>query len=132
MVTTTNKKWLYNISMFCKNESRKVYFLLSFFTCNSYYSQVNMVLNPSFEDLDSCNLLYTVTQAIDWTSLQPYPCTPLLFNTCGTNTADCGVPVYIHGGAYGFQWPRTGNGYIGSHVFTPPPSNSIPIGGVML
>ena len=83
-------------------------------------AQVNLILNPSFEQLDSCtNPSSVINMATHWNFLG---CSPVsLFNTCLTYTPNNGVPVHFLGGNQTYQYPRTGNGYCGMHNYTPPP-----------
>ena len=90
-------------------------------------AQVNLVLNPSFENLDSCgnNVIYA-DYAPNWKNITPYPCQSYVLSTCCTNTIYCGVPSYNGGsGPNSYQWPRTGNSFLALQVFSPPFPNTL-------
>jgi gliding motility-associated-like protein len=72
--------------------------------------QVNLVPNPSFEELDNCNVVEGNIDAsiIDWYSVNG---TCDLYNTCSTN------PIFIlPNSPSGFQVPKTGNGFVGMYL----------------
>ena len=118
----TNKKLLFKNKITCLTKNSKFFLLFFVFITNVNVGQVNLVLNPSFEQLDSCPNNYAYMDlAKYWTDLHPHPCSPIILNSCCTNTGYCGVPSYAGGGYYTYQWPRTGNGYIAMSVFSPPP-----------
>ena len=87
-------------------------------------AQINLVLNPSFEQLDSCgnNIIYADVAPF-WKNITPSPCASYILNTCCTNTTYCGVPSYNGGsGLNSYQWPRTGNGHLAQCVYSTPSS----------
>ncbi|MBK7816968.1 MAG: hypothetical protein IPJ60_04985 [Sphingobacteriaceae bacterium] len=81
-------------------------FLLSFFSL-FISGQVNLVPNPSFENVSMCpSALTQISLAAPW--FQAGTGTPDLFVACSTNT-DVGVPVNLLGN----QAPNTGDKYSG-------------------
>jgi len=92
-------------------------------------AQVNLVLNPSFEELKHCPTFLNQADSAkywDWVSpLSPnasaFSCKGELFNICGTYATGCSEPV----NDMGYQKPRTGNSYIGlTTIYSFPPSSS--------
>jgi len=76
-------------------------------------AQVNLVVNPSFEDLYGCPTNESqIDSAIGWsTPLGGGGGHPALFNVCCTNPPRCGVPsqaIY-----HSSQYPYSGEGYAG-------------------
>jgi gliding motility-associated-like protein len=117
----TNKKLLFKNKITCLTKNSKFYLLFFVFITNLIIGQVNLVLNPSFEQLDSCpHYQQYIDIAKDWKSVNPYPCIVLLYNKCSSNI-DCSVPENFNGGGFNYQQPRTGNGYVGMENFSPPP-----------
>ena len=88
-------------------------------------SQVNLILNPSFEILDSCPTSENqISRAKYWNNLDnnsANDCWGLLIHTCCINPMYCGVNAYVFGGVV-HQFPRTGNGYCLLENFSPPSS----------
>jgi gliding motility-associated-like protein len=86
---------------------------------------MNLVIDPSFENNDSCNNLLFIKGTKTWHSLDstnnvaPFVIyTPVYMNLCDTNTGMLGsLPVEYHCGT-SIMYPRTGNGlyYINYHV----------------
>jgi hypothetical protein len=76
-------------------------------------AQINLVLNPSFEEIDSClDLDNRVYRAIIWDSLRNGGGgSSDLFNECCLFGYACGVPLNWNN--KGFQYPKTGSGYAG-------------------
>ena len=76
-------------------------------------AQVNLVLNHSFEEIDSClDLDNRGYRAIDWDSLRNGGGgSSDLFNECCLFGYACGVPLNWNN--KGFQYPKTGSGYAG-------------------
>lgn len=68
----------------------------------------NLVPNPSFEDITSCPPYFGEFNVVDWTS--PNTASPDLFHSCSNGNA--GVPQ----NAFGWQYPRTGDAYVGGHT----------------
>lgn len=72
------------------------------------YTQPNLILNPSVEDIDSCydigagNFKYIT----DWNS--PNKASPDYFNLCHTNNE-----ITIPNNKYGYQFPFSGDAYLG-------------------
>ena len=90
-------------------------------------AQVNLILNPSFEILDSCPTSENqISRAKYWDNLDnnsAFYCWNTLIHTCCINPMYCGVNSYVNGGVV-HQLPRTGNGYCLTSLFSPPPPNS--------
>ena len=68
----------------------------------------NLVPNPSFEDTTSCPPYFGEFNVVDWYS--PNTASPDLFHSCSISNA--GVPQ----NGFGWQYPRTGNAYVGGHT----------------
>ena len=84
-------------------------------------AQVNLILNPSFEILDSCSV-YTIRldNATDWNNIIMNPiCETTLLNSCNNLS-----PYNNTGGGNTYQLPRTGKGYGALHIYSPPPNSS--------
>ncbi len=77
-------------------------------------AQVNLVLNPSFEQLDSCpNFYQRVDLARFWkNACSDLTCASPLLSTCSLMPNESGVPTHDNGGGNTYQWPRTGDNYI--------------------
>jgi gliding motility-associated-like protein len=86
--------------------------LFSFGEAENGFAQVNLVLNPSFEDLDSTcvNVYGNVNFATNWRSLDntgnPESCMAKLFNTCSLSPSPWNIPKQYN---LLYQYPRTGN-----------------------
>ena len=88
-------------------------------------AQVNLVIDPSFENNDSCNNLLFIKGTKTWHSLDSLNNTiptglysPIYMNLCYTNTGMLGsLPIEYHCGT-SKMYPRTGNGlyYIEYHL----------------
>lgn len=112
--------------------------LISLLTCAVLFStaQVNFVKNPSFEEYYNCpddnnKLSYAKHWHSPVDTIGVHNFAPEYLNTCAT-LINVGVPENIGG----FQYPRTGNAYIGGlwYYDTPPPPRLLlyrPIGGIM-
>jgi len=76
-------------------------------------AQVNLVVNPSFEDLIECpSGGNQIDSAKGWsTPIGGGGGNPDLFNVCCTDPFVCGVP--LNSGNSSFQYPHSGNGYAG-------------------
>jgi hypothetical protein len=96
----------------------KIYFSFCclLFIVGCLRAQVNLVMNPSFEQLQGCpNFWFQADTAKYWswinnacdTSIHS-ECKGEIYSSCCTNSYYCGVPS----NSQGFQWPRTGNSYI--------------------
>ncbi len=71
----------------------------------------NLVLNPSFENHDTCrNGGYSYSEIPPWHS--PSNSVIWYFNTCSQNSTS-GAPQ----NGFGFQYPRTGNAYMGIYAY---------------
>lgn len=89
---------------------RFIYTLAIALTCVQMEAQVNLVPNPSFELLDSCNTNgYLFNVAVGWSSANS--ASPDVFNLCSSSISS-GVPL----NNYGFQFPSHGDSYAG--IFT--------------
>ena len=92
-------------------------FLLPFWEAEKSFAQVNLVLNPSFEDLDSCSkYTYRLDVATYWDAI----CTNTICQTILANSCNASAPSNTYSGI-SYQIPRTGNGYAVQAVFPPPP-----------
>jgi gliding motility-associated-like protein len=84
------------------------YFLFFIFCSNSQ----NLIINPSFEDTTQCpNTGGQISYAPNWVSANG--ATPDLFNACANQTT---TGVGIPNTGFGYQYPRTGNGFAGFWV----------------
>jgi hypothetical protein len=87
-------------------------------------AQVNLILNPSFEILDSCPSGFgQIDRAKQWNvmnSTSNFLCWGTLIHTCCIYPASCGVNAFSNGGTV-YQFPRTGNGYCMMEISPPPP-----------
>ncbi len=88
-------------------------FFASLLTAYCIKAQVNLVKNPSFEQLINCpNNFYEADSAKYWNWINPLcsaiSCKGSLLTTCCTNPPACGTPYNW----FGYQKPRTGNSYI--------------------
>lgn len=83
----------------------KFFFLISVLITTKFCAQ-NLVNNPSFETISSCGPQATL--AVNWQN-PTQAGTPDLFNTCAPNW----VPAHGSGISSFYQWPRTGNSFIG-------------------
>ena len=90
---------------------------LFLFTFNGR-GQINLVNNPSFEILSACpSSIDQIDYAIGWNTLiSGGGGNPDLYNICCTNPSLCGVPSQAN--FYTFQYPHSGNGYVGIDVAT--------------
>ena len=79
-------------------------------------AQVNLVLNPSFEEMNECPLLLDeIYKAMNWGNLSSVnsTCNADLFSSCSPINTPPHVPNYLQtSGAIYFQYPRTGNNFI--------------------
>ena len=83
-------------------------------------SQVNLVLNPSFEDLDSCvNFNGKLNKAQYWQGLDNTPgndedCFVKLYNSCSTFPSLWAIPLQYN---WYYQYPRSGNSLVSMAVY---------------
>jgi gliding motility-associated-like protein len=93
-----------------------IFFLFSF-TLNG---QINLVLNPSFEILDSCpNSGLQLNKATNWNHINnTWPCQGQLAHHCCTDP-QCTTPSNQNGGGTTYQLPRTGEGYCALSIYSP-------------
>ena len=80
-----------------------IFLLITFSIINA---QQNLVPNPSFENVESCPQFLGEFTLTDW--VNPTWGSPDNFHTC--STGQVGVPQNV----VGWQYPKTGNGYIGT------------------
>lgn len=86
---------------------KKVLALCSFIMYAPIHAQVNLVLNPSFEDTISCpSAAAQITRANGWSS---YSGTPDYFNSCATLSSQISVPNNFGG----YQQAVSGAAYAG-------------------
>ena len=98
-----------------------IYILFCLLIFGTTRAQVNLVLNPSFEDLDSCSkYTYRLDVATYWDAI----CTNTLCQTILANSCNASAPSNTYSGI-SYQMPRTGNGYATQDVFSPPPPNTL-------
>ncbi len=93
-------------------------FIAFLFSLASYaQAQVNLVVNPSFEDLYGCPTDGgQIDSAVGWSlPIGGGGYTPDLYNICST-APQVGVPINTSG--YSFQYPHSGIGYAGVDVGT--------------
>ncbi len=93
------------------------------------YAQVNLVLNPSFEELISCpsDIIY-LDSVKYWNSIilnQNDPCYGIATNTCCSYITNCGTIHINFGPNSQYQLPKTGATMITHHTYTDPMSSSI-------
>lgn len=88
-----------------------VLFLLPFGEVGRGFAQVNLVPNPSFENLSSCNIIgNSIKLAIGWDTLRAGGGGgPEVFNACANPSPNFGVPINISGSCY--QIAKTGVSY---------------------
>lgn len=85
-----------------------------FFAGNTAVAQTNLVRNPHLDEMHQCigclgcyNLDVTHWYNYSQTSTSDY------FNTCNNNTGGCGIP-----NNFGYQLPRSGEGYMHAQIVT--------------
>lgn len=89
---------------------RIVVFIIAFLDCTCLAkAQTNLVPNGDFEEKDNCSSAY-LGGINNW-----LPCgSPDYFHNCATN------PAYqIPNNNYGFQWPLSGNSFVGIGLYQP-------------
>lgn len=79
--------------------------LLSAFLFTQFLNAQNLVPNPSFEDTVACPTFYQVDYSIGWSS---YSQSPDYYHSCASH-----VPSNF----FGFQYPRTGDAYVGLETY---------------
>ncbi len=92
-------------------------FSLCYFYC-SLNGQVNLAPNPSFENYSDCPFTTGDFEATSW--YNPSWTTPDHFDTCN-NSINGYVGVPNNDG--GFQYPKTGHGYVGVGCYVGPTAN---------
>jgi hypothetical protein len=96
---------------------KNIYLGIAFlFFFNFSFSQ-NLVPNPSFEDYTTC--VTGVAQVYKSTGWHAYLATPDYFNSCADSSSLFSVPY----NGFGYQYPRTGNGYCGFYTYGNPAGN---------
>ncbi len=94
-------------------------FLLMLLEAVPTFAQGNLVLNPSFEQMDTCpNSLDQARFALGWSS---YKQSPDYYNSCAGINSIVSVPSNVAG----FQMAHSGNGYIGLQTFFTPVTREI-------
>ncbi|MFN8116065.1 MAG: gliding motility-associated C-terminal domain-containing protein [Bacteroidia bacterium] len=98
-----------------------VILIFLFVNCIICNSQVNLVLNPSFEILDSCpNSGLQINRATNWNNINnTWPCQGQLAHHCCVDP-QCTTPSNQNGGGTTYQFPRTGDGYCALSIYSPP------------
>ena len=105
-------------------------FLLCFIMFSLYVtSQVNLVVDPSFEIHDTCNQNQEVIGTKNWhaldstnnTYMATSSCTPAYFNACCVGCITS-LPFNLYTGP-NFQYPRTGKGMYGMGMYLLPTVN---------
>jgi len=95
---------------------KKQIFLITFFLACGICKGQNLVPNPSFEDTLSCpTMLDQVHKATSWHALAN---SPDYFNACSV-TPQIGVPY----NTLGFQFPHSGNAYMGLYTLSDSDTN---------
>lgn len=94
---------------------RYIYIVLVLLLSITCKAQINLVQNPSFEEIDNCPTgVSQNNRALNWGVLQTGGGgNPDLYHTCCTNS-NCGVPINANGASY--QIPKSGNAYAGIDV----------------
>ena len=92
-------------------------------------AQVNLILNPSFEILDSCPTFWNqIDRAKFWNNMDNNPlkeyCKGQLMHRCAPNSV-VSVPTETPSMSTRYQWPKTGDGYCMLNLFSPPPPPNI-------
>lgn len=79
--------------------------------CFGAKAQVNLIQNPSFEDISGCPAYYNqINLALGWDTLKSGGGgAPEVFNACANPSIHVGVPLNVYGSSY--QKTVTGNGY---------------------
>ena len=92
--------------------------VIAFIMHNAFsIAQVNLVSNPSFEDISSCpNNSGQLNRAIGWNiPINGGGGNPELYHTCCTVPSVCGVPSQTL--FHTFQYPHSGNSYAGIDAY---------------
>ena len=86
--------------------------VVSIFFVSNVEAQNNLVLNPSFEEIDTCPFSQgQINIAFGWDTLIIGGGSPDVFHNCCTFTNYCGIPNNWQN--KGFQYPKNGNSYSG-------------------
>ena len=97
-------------------------------------AQVNLVMNPSFEELVNCPAYvctadtaqyWTWVNNTTWNPSNQHDCRGSILTTCCTIPYNCGIPDTY----FGYQWPRTGSSFICLATAYSPPVNPSPHNG---
>ncbi len=85
--------------------------------CLTFNAQVNLVIDPSFENNDSCDSFMFIRGTKDWHSLDSINntissshYTPVYLNTCDTSPGSSGACPLNYAYSSSYKYPRTGNG----------------------
>ncbi len=109
------KNWLFQNKEFCldKKQGRLRLALFCFMFSFNFYSQVNFVGNPSFENV-TCTMPNFISKNLYWNSLDSasFVCGGLCYHSCYGNVPNSG------GGLY--QLPKTGSGFARITFYYPP------------
>lgn len=121
MEKSINKSLLYRNKIITSVKRSRVFLLCLIMVSCFVNAQVNLIINPSFEQLDSCpNYNMRVNLATHWDNLNPNPpCQSILYSSCSLMPSESGVPSHNNGGGNCYQWPRTGNNYIQAVIYSP-------------
>ncbi len=100
---------LYKQASFCFFNMKKIIYLLLAFSLNGIGQ--NLVPNPDFEQYSFCPSNFSqISYCLFWSSFSE---SPDYFNTCSTNANISPPNCYP-----GFQFPHSGNSYVGICAFT--------------
>jgi len=107
---------------------RLIIFFISIYNIQLITAQVNLVIDPSFEIHDTCDIKMWIEGCKYWHSLDssnnnilsPSLCTPLYANTCSSDPNSSLPDNYSSGNQVSRMYPRTGNGlYISLFYMNP-------------
>jgi len=88
--------------------NKRICIITLFLICRICNAQ-NLISNPSFEDTVQCpDHLDQVNRAVGWYSTRP---SPDYYNTCASPSTV--IPVSVPYNYFGYQYPSTGNAYVG-------------------
>jgi hypothetical protein len=118
------KNWLLlNSSKLHKKQNKRILVLLLFFISDNFFSQVNFVNNPSFEDKYTCNINFNeIYKAKYWCGIDSTKplCGGDYYNSCSTN-----INTSVPSNVFSYQYARTGKAYaICGSFYCPTPACS--------
>jgi hypothetical protein len=104
-----------NTIIFIKTKAQLLILGFGLFFFNSTFSQTNLVPNPSFEQYTICPINYPIFQYLNdkpdlW--FKPDHRYATYLNACSNDSIYGGVPFHKLAGGNGFQYARTGYGYV--------------------